>query len=107
MANSGISWNRTHRSLQDRVLNNLIDDALTCYLDWRDYADLVSEAYREWSSSPEQEALHYAVYVTALDHEAAAAAAYSDSLQIVERYLPSRQITTTDPHSPGRRPEAR
>lgn len=51
---------------------------LAYYIDWRNAAAAVADAYRVWRRAPAaQAAVHFAAYVAALDKEEAAAARYA------------------------------
>jgi len=59
------------------MLDRLIDD----YVEWRESATAVADAYARWcfASRPER-ALQYAAYLAALDQEQNTAAAYADAV---------------------------
>ena len=66
----------------------LLDDLLDGYLDWRESARAVAEAYARWSvaSGPER-AVRFAVYTATLDQEQRTAAAYAATVTDVQRWL--------------------
>jgi hypothetical protein len=48
----------------------LVDEMLGCYVDWREEATAVSDAYRRWSNAPEDEKVcRFTPYIAALDLE--------------------------------------
>ena len=66
----------------------LADEMLARYVDWREHADAVAEAYREWRDARlEEERLRFSSYVSALDQEEAAATAYACSIRAFQRWL--------------------
>jgi hypothetical protein len=66
----------------------LLDDLLDGYVDWRESARAVEEAYARWSfaSGPER-ALRFAAYAATLDQEQKMAAAYAETVTDIERWL--------------------
>ncbi len=66
----------------------LLDDLLDGYVDWRESARAVAEAYTQWSfaSGPER-AVRFAAYTAMLDEEQKTAAAYAETVTDVERWL--------------------
>jgi len=66
----------------------LLDDLLDGYVDWRESARAVKDAYARWSfaSGPEC-ALRFAAYTATLDQEQRTASAYAEAVTEVERWL--------------------
>ena len=66
----------------------LLDDLLDGYVDWRESARAVAEAYARWScaSGPER-AMRFAVYAATLDQEQKTAASYAETVTDVGRWL--------------------
>ena len=66
----------------------LLDDLLDGYVDWRESARAVADAYARWSfaSGPER-ALRFAAYTATLDQEQKTASAYAEVVTDVERWL--------------------
>jgi hypothetical protein len=66
----------------------LLDDLLDGYVDWRESARAVAEAYARWSFAcrPER-AVRFAAYTATLDQEQKTAAAYAETVTGVERWL--------------------
>jgi hypothetical protein len=65
-----------------------LDDLLDGYVDWRESARAVADAYARWSfaSGPER-ALRFAAYIATLDQEQHTAAAYAETVTDLERWL--------------------
>jgi hypothetical protein len=67
----------------------LVDAVLDGYVEWREDAASVADAYTRWSSAPRAEnAVRFAAYTAALDQEQSAASAYAQSISELERWLP-------------------
>jgi hypothetical protein len=66
----------------------VVDDLLERYVDWRESATAVADAYARWSfaSRPER-AVRFAAYTATLDHEEKTAAAFAEAVTDVERWL--------------------
>jgi malonyl CoA-acyl carrier protein transacylase len=66
----------------------LLDDLLDGYVDWRESARAVADAYARWSfaSGPER-VLRFAAFAATLDREQKTAAAYAEAVTDVERWL--------------------
>jgi hypothetical protein len=66
----------------------MVDDLLDGYIDWRETARAVADAYARWSiaSGPER-ALRFAAYGAMLDREEKTAEAYAEVVTNVERWL--------------------
>ena len=59
-------------------IEQLIDEMLDCYDEWRREVTAVEEAYRLWSAAPSSERdLYFGAYTATLDQEESAAMAYS------------------------------
>jgi hypothetical protein len=77
----------------------LLDDLIDWYVDWRESARAVADAYARWSfaSGPEC-ALRFAAYTATLDQEQQTASAYAEAVTDVERWL---QRSDGSWHSPA------
>ena len=66
----------------------LLDGLLDSYVDWRESARAVAEAYARWSfaSGPERD-MRFAAYTATLDQEQKTAAAYAETVTDVEQWL--------------------
>lgn len=66
----------------------MLDDLLDGYVDWRESARAVADAYTRWSfaSGPER-AQRFAAYTAALEQEEHTAAAYAETVTDLERWL--------------------
>jgi hypothetical protein len=64
-----------------------LDDLLAVYVDWRESARAVADAYERWSlaSGPDR-GVRFAAYTATLDREEKAAAAYAGAVTDFERY---------------------
>jgi hypothetical protein len=70
----------------ERSKSELVDEAMDCYVDWREECAAVEAAYGRWSStSPEAAELPYAAYSAALDREQSAAGVYRRALERLAR----------------------
>jgi hypothetical protein len=66
----------------------LLDDLLDHYVDWRESARAVADAYARSSfASAAERAMRFAAHTAALDREQKTAAAYADAVTRVERWL--------------------
>ena len=66
----------------------LVDALLEGWVDWRESASAVADAYARWSfASGSDRALRFAAYTATLDQEQKAAAAYADAATALERCL--------------------
>jgi hypothetical protein len=66
----------------------MLDDLLDDYVDWRESARAVADAYARWSiASGAEGALRFATYIAALDREQKTAAAYAEAVTDVDRWL--------------------
>ena len=65
-----------------------MDDLLSGYIDWRESARAVADAYARWSFAPGPErALRFAAYAATLDQEQKTASAYAEAVTDVKRWL--------------------
>ena len=72
-----------------------VDKMLACYVDWREDAAAVTDAYRRWSHSPAaEETMWFSAYLAAFEQEEAAAQGYALAVAELERSLPVRQRRT-------------
>ena len=77
------------RSGMRASLRRLRDEILDLYLDWREQAAAVEDAYETWAGAPAGEGGRwFAVYLAALDREEAAARSYAYALASGERLSP-------------------
>jgi hypothetical protein len=61
--------------------DQLIDDLVNTYIDWREQSERVWRAYRDWSTTaPQDAALRFAAYVAELDREHRASDAYAHAV---------------------------
>ena len=66
----------------------MLDDLLGGYVDWRESARAVADAYGRWSfASGRERALRFAAYTATLDQEQKTAAAYAEAVTDLERWL--------------------
>jgi hypothetical protein len=66
----------------------MLDDLLDDYVDWRESARAVADAYARWSfTSRGERALRFAAYIATLDQEQKTASAYAEAVTDVERWL--------------------
>jgi hypothetical protein len=87
------------RPFDEWVREQLIDEALDRYLDWRDESEAVDAAYGLWSRAPRTEgALPFAAYSAALDREERAAIVYRSVIDRIE------QLYDGEDHFVGARP---
>ena len=72
-----------------RVMRDqLVDDALDCYIDWREHCGAAVAAYERWTSAPStQRPLAFAAYQAVLDQEEHAARHYASAIEAVELML--------------------
>jgi hypothetical protein len=69
----------------------LINDMVDAYVDWREEAVALRDAYERWSSGSDPErGLAFAAYRAALDREQQASFVYADRSRRVERELTSK-----------------
>lgn len=66
----------------------LMDDLQDAYVDWRESAQAVTDAYDRWSlASGRERATLLAAYTATLDQEQTTATAYADAVTELERWL--------------------
>lgn len=66
----------------------LVDEMFASYVDWREDADAVSDAYTRWSDAPRGErAWRFSAYLAALEQEQSAAKTYALAITDVVRSL--------------------
>jgi hypothetical protein len=77
-------------------VDDLVDDVLASYVEWREGLDDANDAYRRWREAPSaEEPRRFAAYTAALDREEAAADSYAQSIAELLRWLGhSRQMTS-------------
>jgi len=77
---------RLQRPQFDQAMHeNLLDEALERYLDWRMECESVDEAYGNWSAAEGE--LRFAAYRAALDREEWAATLYGAVIERLERLV--------------------
>jgi hypothetical protein len=67
----------------------LLDDLLDGYVNWRESARAVADAYARWSfaSGGAERAMRFAAYTATLDQEQKTAAAYAAAVTDLKRWL--------------------
>jgi hypothetical protein len=81
MAISRTTGDGNGRGALHAPLGPLRDEIIDLYLDWREEAAAVADAYARWSGAPAgEEGRSFAAYTAALDREEAAARHYADVL---------------------------
>jgi hypothetical protein len=61
---------------------------LSCYVNWREDAAAVTDAYRQWSEAPvDEKGGRFLAYLATLDHEESSAGNYALAVGDVERSL--------------------
>jgi hypothetical protein len=74
----------------------VIDEMLACYAEWREEVAAVDETYRRWCVAPNAgRDLYFGVYIAALDQEEAAAMLYAVVAQEVRELLQASCSTGT------------
>ncbi|MGB9185236.1 MAG: hypothetical protein WCB67_14335 [Solirubrobacteraceae bacterium] len=69
-------------------LDGLVDEMLAYYIDWRQDAAEVADAYSRWCFAPGgEEASRFSAYMAALDREQASAASYAVVVREVEHAI--------------------
>jgi hypothetical protein len=82
----------------------LLDDLLTVYVEWRETARTVAEAYARWSlASGSERAMRFAAYTATLDQEQKTAAAYAETVTDVKRWLERSRSTEGSEHGSSAR----
>jgi len=93
------SVDRASRRTTPRI-NEMVDEMLAAYVDWRETAAVARVAYGRWSQSPVAEReLRFATFLAALDQEQSAAASYAGIVGGVARVLEDRAILEPDPQA--------
>ena len=81
MASDGKDSSALHVSLR-----RLRDEIIDLYLDWREEAAGVADAYANWADAPaDEQAPCFVAYLAAIDREEAAARSYADVVANGER----------------------
>jgi hypothetical protein len=76
------------RSAMRASLRRLRDEIIDLYLDWREEAAAVADAYALWAdATADDKAARFAAFTAAIDREEAAARSYADVLANGERVL--------------------
>jgi hypothetical protein len=71
----------------------LVDDMLDLYVDWREDAAAVADAYTRWSAAPARErAWRFSAYMAALEQEESTARSYAVVVADVDRWLQQAQL---------------
>jgi hypothetical protein len=90
MAAPQIRFSEHGRDDLPAVVPALVDEMLACYVDWRERAAAVADAYSRWSGGRSaEEAARFAAYRAALDLEQAAAIDYGSVVTDLRRRLGS------------------
>jgi hypothetical protein len=64
------------------AIAGLVDQMQDTYVDWREHAGLVTDAYARWClASANEWTLRFAAYLAALDQEQAAACGHRDAVE--------------------------
>ena len=59
----------------------VVDEMLAMYVEWRERADTVADAYGRWCAAPpEERTVRFAAYLATLDQEQATASGYADTI---------------------------
>jgi len=75
------SWRRLYQTPTRVRRNQLIDDLVDTYVDWREQSKRVWRAYHDWSTAVQPDAaVRFAAYVAELDREHLASDAYADAV---------------------------
>jgi hypothetical protein len=76
------------RSAMRASLRRLRDEIIDLYLDWREEAAAVADAYALWAdATADDKAARFAAFTAAIDREEVAARSYADVLANGERVL--------------------
>ena len=79
-------------ALLSRDTTARVERMLACYVDWREDAVVVADAYRRWSDAPAPErTLWFTAYMAALEQEAWSADSYAQAVASVERARSANQ----------------
>jgi hypothetical protein len=83
----------------------LVDDMLDRYVEWREDAVAVAEAYRRWSGAPARErAWRFSAYMAALEQEESTARSYAVLVAGVNSWLQQAELhlkLSNKPHASG------
>jgi hypothetical protein len=72
----------------DELVEGLVDEMLGYYIDWRQQARAVGDAYARWcGAQADEEALRFSAYLAALDREESTAMSYAGVVRAVEDML--------------------
>lgn len=86
MAMSRMAGDGNRRSAPHAPLGSLTDEIIDLYLDWREEAAAVADAYARWAGARAgEDGRCFAAYTAALDREEAAARGYAHVLADGER----------------------
>jgi hypothetical protein len=85
--------------------SRLVDDMLDRFVEWREDAAAVADAYRRWSDAPARdEAWRFGAYIAALDQEESAAQSYAVVVADLDRWLQQAELRLrprSKPHAGG------
>lgn len=85
MSTPGIPSSGTPEQMRSWLFERLVDEMFTSYVEWREEANAVADAYRRWCDAPAPDrSKRHAAYLGALDREQAAAMSYSTAVTDVE-----------------------
>lgn len=74
--------NRTGGDARTWPVAVLVDEMLAMYVEWREHADTVADAYARWCAAPpEERTVRCAAYLAVLDQEQATASDYADTVR--------------------------
>jgi hypothetical protein len=86
MAAARMALDGKNRCALQVALRRLRDEIIELYLDWREEAALVADAYAAWADAPaDEQGWCFAAYSAAIDREDAAARRYADMVSNGER----------------------
>jgi hypothetical protein len=86
MANSRTASYGKGRSALNGALRRLRDEIIDLYLDWREEASAVADAYARWAdATADDRAALFVAFTAAIDREEAAARTYAAALANGER----------------------
>ncbi len=89
--------------MEAQLDNQLVDEAMEAYVDWREESAEVWDAYERWARAPKaDDAGAFAAYRAALDREESASRAYSDLLRIAGGKGPIGDLLGRAVHALGR-----
>jgi hypothetical protein len=71
---------------------DLTDEMLDRYVEWREDAAAVADAYRRWSgAAANEEAMWFSAYRASLEMEESTAESYAEAIGALSRLLPNAQ----------------